>query len=106
MIFGFVIGFSLSLSPGLRSEKYLIVEVLSSPEAGQKVGYSTSKMCGLAWFVFFSSGKKSDSATARGMKNPFWCPFFGLSAHEVSLRDSFLMKMRSLRSRFPFRFLC
>ena len=32
--------------------------------------------------------------------------FFGLSAHEVSLRESFLMKMRSLRSRFPFRFLC
>jgi hypothetical protein len=46
---------------------------------------------------FFSFGKKLDSAIGRGMKNPFWWPFLALSAQDVSLRDSFLMKICSLR---------
>jgi len=83
--------------PGLRTEKYLIVEVLTSPDAGQKVGYWASKMCGLSGLEFFSFGKKLDSAIGRGMKNPFWWPFLALSAQDVSLRDSFLMKICSLR---------
>ena len=82
---------------GLRFEKCLIFEVLTSPDAGQKVGYLTSKMCGLSGFVFFRAGKKLASTMGRGMKNPFWWPFSALSAQEVSLRASFLMKICWLR---------